>query len=296
MFNVQPSHFINYQISGMSLNKKYTFFSVVAALVVGHAAPALAQLSGEGQDLQIPPQPAKLETSPLRLELSTSAQSLSAGFGNWHDVTLRGVYGLASHTLQTELSQNQRFGQNGSFLGVSDTYTINDDWFSSLSVGAGDGAFYLPRYRMDAALSRKWFEKRNLVTSLGLGYYKAPDGHTDRSVSAGLVYYFESPWIVEGGVRLNSSNPGSIRTQQQFFAATYGHEKQDLVTLRYGWGGEGYLAITANTQLVNFHSREASLAWRHWINPSTGILGSANGYTNPSYNRTGLTVGVFHNF
>ena len=171
----------------MFMSKTNTAFSVVVALMLWHAGTAYAQLSSREPDLQIPAQPEPaVDTTKRSLELSTSAQNLSAGFGNWHDVTLRGVYGLPSQTLQAELSQNQRFGQTGSFLGVSDTYTINDDWFSWLSVGAGDGAFYLPRYRADAALSRKWLEKRNLVTSLGVGYYKAPDGHTDRSVSAGL--------------------------------------------------------------------------------------------------------------
>jgi YaiO family outer membrane protein len=134
------------------------------------------------------------------------------------------------------------------------------------------------------------------VGSVGVGYYSAPDGHSDRSLSLGLVYYFEAPWIAEGGVRLNSSNPGGIRTQQQFVALTYGHVKQDLVGARYGWGGEGYLSIAANTQLVNFRSNEASVTWRHWLNASTGVLIGANRYTNPLYKRAGLTVGVFHDF
>lgn len=82
----------------------------------------------------------------------------------------------------------------------------------------------------------------------------------------------------------------------QFVAVTYGRAKQDLVTARYGWGSEGYLAIAANTQLVNFRSRESSLAWRHWLNPRTGLLVSANGYTKPSYKRTGVNVGILHDF
>ena len=101
---------------------------------------------------------------------------------------------------------------------------------------------------------------------MGAGYYKAPDGHTDSSVSLGLAYYFASPWIAEGGVRLNSSNPGAIKTQQQFLALTYGRVEQDLVTVRHAWGGERYQTIAANR------------------------------YTNPFYNRTGLNVDIFHDF
>ena len=271
------------------------FFGVLVFL--GQAGAVLAQQSNQGQGGLIPAQPAQpIGPDKRSLELSAGSQNLSAGLGNWKEVTVRGIYGSGPHTLQGELSQNRRFGQNGTFVGLSDTYTFNEDWFGWLSVGAGDGAFYLPRYRIDTSISRKWLEKKNLVTSLGLGYYNAPDGHTDRSVTAGLAYYFEAPWIVEGGVRLNNSNPGSIRSQQQFFALTYGRDKQDLVTARYGWGGESYLAIAANTQLVNFDSREGSIAWRHWVNPRTGWLLGVNRYTNPTYNKTGVTLGVFHDF
>ena len=112
----------------------------------------------------------------------------------------------------------------------------------------------------------------------------------------GLVYYFSSPWIAEGGIRFNSSNPGAIRTQQQFVALTYGSVKQDLVTARYAWGGEGYQTIATNAQILDFKSREASLSWRHWLNPSTGVVVSANRYVNPTYIRSGLNIGVFHAF
>ncbi len=236
--------------------------------------------------------------APLQrnLELSAGAQHLTNGFGNWRDATLRGTYGLPSHVLQGELSQNHRFGVDGTFVGLSDTYTFNEDWYGSVAVGAGDGAFYLPKFRVDATLYRKFLPGRNLVGSVGVGYYDAPTGYTDRSVSLGAAYYFEAPWIVEGGVRMNSSNPGSVKSQQQFVALTYGRPKQNLVTGRYGWGTEGYLAVAAGAQLVNFDSREASLTWRHWLNPSTGVLLGVNRYTNPSYRRSGATVGIFHDF
>ena len=270
---------------------------LAACAMLASTGAVLAQTSNDSQSASSAVAPHQTgEDYKRSLELSAGAQNLSNGFGNWRDLTLRGVYGLPSHVIQAELSTQRRFNTNGAFLGVSDTYTFNEDWYASLALGAGDGAFYLPRYRVDATLYRKLLADRRLVTSIGVGQYKAPDGHTDNSLSLGLVYYFEAPWIAEGGVRLNSSNPGSIRTQQQFVALTYGHDKQDLVSARYGWGGEGYLAIAANTQLVNFKSREASLAWRHWLNPRTGLLLSINRYTNPSYTRNGVNVGVFNDF
>ena len=272
--------------------------TIVAALaILATAGPVLAQTSNAGQSTAVAtPTQQTVAPDQRTLELSAGAQSLSAGLGNWRDLTLRGTYGMSAHVIQGELSTHRRFNTNGAFVGVSDTYTFNEDWYGSLAVGAGDGAFYLPRIRVDATLYRKLLADRRLVSSVGVGYYKAPDGHTDQSLSLGLVYYFESPWVVEGGVRLNRSNPGGIRTQQQFVALTYGRDKQDLVTARYGWGSEGYLAVAAGRQLVNFQSHEASVAWRHWLNPRTGVLVGANRYTNPSYRRSGLTVGIFHDF
>jgi YaiO family outer membrane protein len=266
-----------------------------ALIVLRFFGIALACLASAGHALAQTP-----ADKPLNLELSAGFQNLSGGYGGWRDLTLRGTWhdinSLPSHVLQGEVSADRRFNQDGSFVGLSDTYTFNDDWYSRLAVGFGDGAFYLPRYRVDATLYKKWLPDRSLVSSVGLGHYKAPDGHTDSSVSLGLVYYFASPWIAEGGVRLNSSNPGAIRTQQQFAALTYGRVKQDLVTARYAWGGEGYQTISASTQLVNFASREASLSWRHWFNPHTGVIVGANRYTNPFYSRSGLNVGIFHDF
>jgi YaiO family outer membrane protein len=280
-------------------HKQALIFSTAFSLLCG--GMSFAQTSNQGL---ISPAPATVQQAPAlsgadlqrSLELSSGVQNLSGGFGSWRDVSLRGAYGLPSHLLQGELSATRRFNKDGSFLGLSDTYTLNEDWYSNLAVGFGDGAFYMPRYRVDATLYRKLLTDRSLVSSVGLGYYKAPDGHTDSSVSLGAVYYFASPWIAEGGVRFNSSNPGAIRTQQQFAALTYGRVKQDLVTVRYASGGEGYQTIAANAQLVNFKSREASLSWRHWFAPRTGFLIAANQYTNPSYTRSGLNVGVFHDF
>lgn len=274
------------------------FKKTAIAWFASFAGVGLASAQSYNLDRDAPALAPPLQTVEARrsLQLETGAQSLSAGYGNWRDVTLRGAYGVGAHLLQGEISAQHRFDKDGTFVGVSDTYTFDQDWYGSVALGGGDGAFFLPRYRIDATLYRKLLADRRLVSSLGLGYYSAPDGHTDRSLSLGLVYYFEAPWIVEGGVRFNRSNPGGVQTQQQFLALTYGHDKQDLVSARYGWGGEGYLATSANTQLVNFKSQEASLSWRHWLDQRTGLLLSANRYNNPLYRRTGLTVGIFHDF
>lgn len=264
--------------------------AVLAGLVA--LAPAWAQQP-------VPPAPPGPPAPPVpqrSVELSAGSQRLSAGFGNWRDITLRGVYGAGNHVWQGELSAHRRFGVSGTFASLGDTVTLNPDWFAGASLGVGSGAFYLPRLRADAFVARKWLPARNLVTSVGFGYYDAPDGHVDRSLSLGGAYYFEQPWVVQAGIRFNESDPGSISTTQQHVAVTYGREKKDVVTARIGWGREGYQAIAQNTRLVDFASREASLTWRHWFSDRWGFLIGAEVYRNPSYDRNGVQVGVFHQF
>lgn len=274
---------------------KILFILLVSVLFYSSAVQA--QVENQSQDVSDARSTSKaMEVEMLRLELSLGAQSLSNGYGDWKDLTIRSAYNVNQHVLQGEVAMSRRFNQDGLFVGVSDTYKFNEDWYGSLSAGVGDGAFYLPRYRVDGAIYRKMLPERNLVGSIGAGYYRAPDRHTDNILSLGLVYYFVSPWVLEGGVRFNNSQPGSINTQQQFVAATYGRDKHDLFIARYGWGKEGYLAIAANSQIVNFKSSEASLTWRHWFNPTTGMLISATRYSNPAYRRSGLNIGLFTSY
>jgi YaiO family outer membrane protein len=235
--------------------------------------------------------------TPLRnMAISLGGHQLSNGYGHWRDAKLSGVYGVGAHVWQAELAAKRQFGESGLFLGVSDTVTLSPDWYTSLSVGAGDGAFYLPRLRADAALYKKWLAAQNFVTSIGLGYYRAPDGHIDRALNLGAVWYFEQPWIVEAGVRMNRSNPGQIQTHQRFVALTYGHAQQDLFTLRYGSGGEGYQSIGAQAALVNFNSRQTGVSWKHWVTPQGGVQLSLERYRNPYYSRNGVAMAFFQDF
>lgn len=243
------------------------------------------------------PSPDRLILKQSRsLELSIGAQKLTAGYSSWRDVTVRGTIDTGAHVLQGELAVKNEFDKSGTFLGGSNVFELNRDWYASVSAGAGDGAFYLPRFRTDGFIHKKWLDKRNLVTSLGLGYYRAPDGHVDRSLTLSAMMYFDAPWVVEGGVRYNRSSPGAIMTHQKFVAVTYGRDKQDQLSGRYAWGGEGYQSIAENATLVNFQSQEASLLWRHWMSPRTGFLVDVNHYRNPTYERSGAHVGVFQQF
>jgi len=237
--------------------------------------------------------PAPLRPPVTGLSLRAGAQHLTGGYGDWREVSLQGTHETGPHVVQGELSTFRRFHENGVFVGLADTYTWNPDWYTRLSVGAGDNAFFLPRWRVDGSLHRKLLADRQLVASVGLGFVRMPDGHEDKSLTLGGVYYFKSPWIVQGGVRFNNSSPGSVDTRQQWLAASYGRSGADIVTARYGWGREGYQAIGQASSLVDFSSKEGSVAWRHWMAPNWGLQLSLEAYRNPVYHRAGGSVELF---
>ncbi len=230
------------------------------------------------------------------VEIYTSSQHLSAGYAAWSEVGFRGNYESGANLLQMELTSTRRFGESGAYLGLGDTVTINPDWFGTLSVGGGNGASYLPRYRVDGFINRKLLPEKNLIATLGLGYYRAPDGHRDRSVSLGGTYYFAQPWIVQAEVKFNTSNPGKVHTRQQFIAVTWGQDKHTQITGRYAGGSEGYQSIGAGASLVDFRSHQASVAVRHWLSANWGVSANLEHYKNPIYQRNGANLGLFWQF
>ncbi len=216
---------------------------------------------------------------------------------DWWGAYLRGAVETdRANTWLGEVVYAERFGDTGTFFSVGNTHIFTEDWYSAVAVGGSSGGFFWPRFRIDAFFNRKWLEQRNLVTSLGVGYYDAKDVHHDYSLSLGATYYFEAPWIVEGGIRFNLSEPGSVKSTSQFIAVTYGRNKQHYVVGRYGFGREAYQVVGPSEVITDFYSRVVSLTWRQWIGRDWGLNAMAEHYRNPFYERNGVEVGIFVDF
>lgn len=231
------------------------------------------------------------------VEVYSGQSQLNAGYEDWRETGVRGIYQSNAHQIAAEAVAMHRFGESGHYVAVGDTVVLDPQWYASLALGAGDGAAYLPQYRVDAFLHRKMLRKQNLVASLGMGHYKAPDVHRDDNFSLGATYYFEQPWIVQGEMRQTRSQPGDVRTLQYFVAATWGMHRQTRITGRYGWGEEGYQSLgSANGFIFRFPSHQSSLTVQHWIGQHWGIKAGAEDYRNPYYRRTGLRLALFRDF
>lgn len=241
--------------------------------------------------------PAQLDRRSGWVELGLGHADLTSSLASWNDAYIKGYVQLTpTNSIQGEISNQRHFDDQGTFVGASWNHVFNDDWYGSLGVGSSDGGFFLPEVRVDAALYRKWLPQRKLVTGAIMGYYRAKDVHSDHSLVLNAVYYFDGAWIAEGGVRINQSNPGDVTTARGFAAITWGHNKDRYVVLRHDTGREGYQLISSGTVVSDFSSRETTLTWREWLSPKSGFNLTAAHYSNPSYQRSGVTLGLFYEF
>lgn len=221
---------------------------------------------------------------------------LSAGQPDWREFGLRGLYQKSEHLLSVEAVNMNRFNENGNYLGLGDTLVLTPLWYASLNAGAGDGVPWLPKYRVDGFVHRKLLDDQRLVGSLGLGRYRAPDGHQDDNASLGLTYHFSLPWVVQAQARRTRSQPGDIQTHQYFVAATWGRHTQTLLTARHGWGREGYQSLGDDVSIARFASHQTTLTAQHWLGLDWGIRLRLDNYHNPYYHRSGLGLSVFKDF
>jgi YaiO family outer membrane protein len=240
---------------------------------------------------------AQSEPTQGTLEAGALHHTLSDGFGNWNHLFVRGNVRLgADDLLNAELVHARQFGDSGNLMVLGDTHTFNADWYGSASMATSTGGFFFPHSRFDLTANRKWLAGRNLVSTLGLTAINAKDGHRDRSLLAGASYYFAGPWIAEGGMRFNRSNPGRVNSNGKYLALTYAENQRRMVSLRRSIGSEAYQYIGENALLVDFHSSSWTGTWRQWLRPKQGFQVRAESYSNPYYHRHGIELSLFQEF
>ena len=230
------------------------------------------------------------------VEAGGSYQDLSSGYGHWTGGYARGVLAVGKNTVNAEMNEQHEFGDTGTYIAAGDTYVVSSEWYGSLTLGTSSGGFFWPRFRADGFLNRKWSERKQFITTVGFGYYMSKDAHRDSNLFAGATYYFSKPWLVEGGVRLNMSNPGAVLTPSGFVAITQGRNKHHYISLNMGAGQEGYQLIGPTTVLTRFASQTVTLTWRQWLGRNWGMNIVADYYHNPFYRRDGGVIGFFREF
>ncbi len=264
---------------------------------------------------------------PVRstFDVAFAHSNLSSGLAQGESVNVRGVWLLGGgNVAYGEVLQERKFGRLGGVFAGAYTRVLSPDWYATGTLALGHGGPNWANQRVDAQVSRKWLAERQLVTSAALYYarfrsdgsdafkrhvfddyvYDTPSNpisryrviesdRTDRGVRLSAAWYLKLPAVLEAGITLNRSDPGGISSHMPYFAATFGRQGSQYVSLRVASGTEAYQALGAAAQLVDFRSDTATLAWRRWIGPSWGFTALAEAYRNPTYHRQTLGVGVF---
>jgi YaiO family outer membrane protein len=163
-------------------------------------------------------------------------------------------------------------------------------------VGSSAGGFFWPRFRSDGFINKKWLARKQWITTAGVSYVMAKDVHRDHTLYVGSTYYFQKPWIVEEGIYFNISHPGAVFAPAGFVAVTQGHNKQQYITVRAGFGEEGYQLVGPTATLSQFNSGTLTITWRKWMGPNWGFDFVGDYYHSPFYMRGGSTFGFFKEF
>ncbi|PUA18824.1 YaiO family outer membrane beta-barrel protein [Glaciimonas sp. PCH181] len=245
------------------------------------------------------PTPPVAVTAPSKGYIEAGAQRyvLTGRQPSWEGEYVRGAWVQNEKNVWNyELVDARRYGDSGTFYSAGLTHTFTDDWYAAVSVGSSSGGFFWPRERIDVFIHHKFLEKKNLVAVIGYTHYQAKDSHHDQILHIGADYYFETPWIVSGEFLVNDSSPGHVKANYAFLTATYGHDKQSYLTLRVGHGKEAYQLLGDQQVISGFNSTIATLSYRKWIGKDWGVNMVGEYYTNPSYKRRGVEVGIFKDF
>lgn len=273
-------------------------FSIAGLCVTGFGCAAWAQgatSAGEGGSPSWLRSPLLFSGDGLpretaAIEFLAGAGSLSDGYGNAQNYTLRGMGETSFGTLQGELSRQSRFGFNGTYASLALMQDWGADYRTMFSLGAGDSALF-PSYRVDAAVYAKLGPQKQYALGVG-GYYA--DGNEAGRSDTGLLLngiYYGDPLTLEAGLRVNRAEPGAAVGSSQFVAATFGNPDRRALVLRAERSNETWQVLTTGPAKVDFISHTVGAQWRERITRDGLLILGVGYYQSPNYNRSSIEVG-----
>lgn len=227
------------------------------------------------------------------LEVGLSSHTYDAGISPWRGVSIGSTFSTGSRSQwRLDAVVEERFAEP-SFAYRVQYATDRGAWFVRTAAHTSTGGFYNARYRADAQFGAKLLADRSLLFIGGAFHRAGRDGHRDTGITGEIQYYVNGSWIVQGGIRLLNSTPGSIRSAYYDAAVTWGRQGTRYLTMNVFGGREAYEVIDPLTIYVDFASRGARLSWREWTGRSAGFTAAASWYDNPYYRRIGFEAGFF---
>jgi YaiO family outer membrane protein len=238
--------------------------------------------------------------APLRLsaqswvEAGAFYQHVTNDFGDWKGAHARAVLAGSRNVWYLDAKAQEAFRDRGVYGALANVHTFSSRFYTQVGIGAGTGDFVLPDLRLDASLNLKLGSARSLILTAGGTLVDAKSGFEDRALFGAVTWYAARTMLLEGGARINWSNPGSVSSARGYGSLSVGRSGSSLLTLRGSAGGEGYQLASPGAPLREFNSEEAGLTWRIWFARSVGAAIGGDWYHNPFYTRTGASFGLFH--
>lgn len=224
--------------------------------------------------------------------ITGAAAGVTHGYGDWSSVGFRTAVVAGPRDLVLAEGRWQRaFGDRGVYAGGGLRHAFGSKWFTTTTIGGGSGRFALPDLRFDASLHRKLATRDRVLLTAGFTAVKSKDVYRDRAGFASLAVYGDGV-VVEGGLRLNWSNPGGRRSTRGFGALTVGRSGRGLFVVRGSAGRESYQLLGPAQTLREFSSQEAAAEYEVWIGRRTSLVLGGDWYHNPFYRRTGGSLGI----
>ncbi|MEQ8230571.1 MAG: YaiO family outer membrane beta-barrel protein [Gammaproteobacteria bacterium] len=231
------------------------------------------------------------------LELNGLHYQLSDGFAPTSGVNVRGRLGpIGNDEWLAEVAWLDRFDDNGTYGQVGNIHQFGERWFTQLYLGGSSGGFFWPELRVDASVSHRLLAQRNLVVTAGVAHFDAKDIHSDTGYRLEASYYTPSPWVLQGGVTYNISEPGGVGSTSGYGALSHVRGGSHIVTLRVGAGHQAYQPLRADSFQVDIPFTSVRVTWKQWVGTHWGVQLAADSYLSDVYDQHGVEFGLFQEF
>lgn len=170
-------------------------------------------------------------------------------------------------------------------------------WYTYTDISMGSKVDYLPRFRFDQEVNRKFGVNKELVFTLGVSYLRYFDVYKDFIIFQGIRTYYQN-WIFGYTLFRNQSDPGKSISLSHTLFLTYGQEGRGWTDLTLSFGEQAYLAVyLSSPQEVKQDSTNISLKHRHWLARDYGLFGEFNySSLDQAYEKYRFLIGIFEFF
>jgi YaiO family outer membrane protein len=226
------------------------------------------------------------------IEAGVTAHSVTNDLGDWRGAWVRTVIPAGTrNTVWADALALEAFGERGVQVGLAHRHDWSGRFFHLAGVTVADGAPIFPRVRADLQAGVRLGAARTVVAAAGVSHVRSVQDLSDAALTGALAWYAPRGFILETGVRANTSWPGRIRTARFSGGATWMGARRSFSVRGIG-GEEGWQVLSAQTALVRFSSNEWALSWRERFGAQWSSAVQFDRYDNPTYARTGLTIGL----